>query len=150
MQVTKILGTIRSMFGADRVFGEAYEANGVTVIPVAKLSGGGGGGSDDASDDADGTGGTGGVDGERGGGGAGFGIHARPAGALVIEADGTVRWKVPFDLNKVILGGQLVAIAFFVTAWLTERSRAKAAQRSAIAQAAISGVARAARQRSTT
>lgn len=147
MEVTNILKATRSMFGAERVFGEPFEANGVTVIPAAKVSGGGGGGSDEAprGDVADGAQGE-----DGGGGGAGFGIHARPAGALVIEADGTVRWKVPFDLNKVILGGQLVAIAFFVTAWLTERSRAKAAQRSAIAQAAISGVARAARQRSTT
>ena len=122
MEVDKVIEESRAMFGAGRVFGEPYERNGVTVIPAAKIAGGGGGGSDESDD---------------GGGGAGFGISARPAGALIIREDGSVRWKMPFDLNKVIIGGQLVGIAFFVTVWLTERSKAKAAQRTAIAQAAI-------------
>jgi len=123
MEVDKMLEESRAMLGAGRVFGEPYERNGVTVIPAAKIAGGGGGGSgSDESDD---------------GSGAGFGISARPAGALIIREDGSVRWKMAFDLNKVIIGGQLVAIAFFVTVWLTERSKAKAAQRTAIAQAAI-------------
>lgn len=139
MEVTKMLETTRSMFGADRVFGQPYEVNGVTIIPAAKVSGGGGGGGDESPAGA-------GDDGERGGG-AGFGINARPAGALVIAADGSVKWKIPFDLNKVILGGQLVGVAFFVTVWLTERSKAKAAQRAAIAQAAITGASLAARRR---
>ena len=56
----------------------------------------------------------------------GFGLNARPAGALIIEPGGRVRWKGFFDLNKVILGAQTVGIAFFVTVWLTERSRARA------------------------
>lgn len=126
MDVDKILREHREALGAGRVFGEPYTANGVTVIPAAKIAGGGGGGTDES---------------EEGGGGAGFGMSARPAGALIIRDDGSVRWKIAFDLNKVIIGAQLVGIAFFVTVWLTERSKAKATQRAAIAQAAINRTA---------
>ena len=123
MDVDKVLEENRAMLGAGRVFGEPYERNGVTVIPAAKITGGGGGGAGSNKSDE--------------GAGAGFGLSARPAGALIIREDGSVRWKMAFDLNKVIIGGQIVGIAFFVTVWLTERSKAKAAQRTAIAQAAI-------------
>ena len=56
----------------------------------------------------------------------GHALTARPAGALVINGS-SVRWKVPFNLNKAIMGGQIVGIAYFAFAWLTERSNARVA-----------------------
>lgn len=81
-----------------RAFGEPYEKNGVTVIPAARVSGGGGGGSGEAPE------------GEGSGTGTGFGLSAKPFGVFVI-ADGDVTWRPAVDVNRVILGGQLVAIA---------------------------------------
>ncbi|MGH2393939.1 MAG: spore germination protein GerW family protein [Candidatus Limnocylindria bacterium] len=74
------------------VFGEPIEREGVTFLPVAKVVGGGGGGSD-----------------TEGNGGGGFGLTARPAGMYVIR-DGAATWQPALDLNRVIIGGQLVAI----------------------------------------
>lgn len=123
MDVDQVLSESRASVGADRVFGRPIERDGVTVIPAAKVAGGGGGGVDESD--------------EGGGGGAGFGLSAKPAGALIVRPDGSVSWKVPFDLNRVIVGMQVVAAAFFVTVFLTQRARAKAASRASIAQAAI-------------
>ena len=75
-----------------QVFGEPIERDGVIFLPAAKVRGGGGGGGD-----------------TEGNGGAGFGLTARPAGMYVIR-DGNAEWKPALDVNRVILGGQIVAI----------------------------------------
>ncbi len=146
-------------FTVRRVFGEAYERDGVTVIPVAKLwaatgmgaGDGEGGGSlpqagptaaawarsaraawsratgertwddeeevepaatEDPSDvepDAAETGasdGHGGYGGGHGGGG-GYGVRVKPVGVYVVDDTG-VHWRPALDLNRVILGGQVV------------------------------------------
>lgn len=103
-----------------RVFGEPYEKEGVTVIPTARVTGGAGGGRGEAPD------------GEGSGTGTGFGLSAKPVGVFVI-ADGDVRWRPAVDVNRVILGGQLVAI----TALLMIRAIAKARARSAVKAAAL-------------
>jgi len=103
--------TLKAMT-ASTVFGTPHTQGDITVIPAATVRGGGGGG-------------VGSRNGEENGEGAGFWLHAHPAGALTITGD-KVAWKVPFDLNKVILGGQVVGVAYFVFAWLTERSKARA------------------------
>src|SRR6266542_1553459 len=41
--------------------------------------------------------------------GGGFGLRSAPVGAFVIK-DGEVSWRPAVDLNKVILGGQIVGI----------------------------------------
>jgi uncharacterized spore protein YtfJ len=105
MRVEELLENAREAIGAlqgKRVYGEPYEKNGLTVIPAATVRGGGGGGG-------------GGGEGPEGkghgsGGGGGFGLVARPVGAWVIKGD-EVTWKPALDLNRVILGGQLVTIA---------------------------------------
>jgi uncharacterized spore protein YtfJ len=127
MDVKEVLEQARSDLGAGKVFGPPVERDGVTVIPAAKIAGMGGAGSDNS---------------DEGGGGGGFGLNARPAGALVIEPGGKVRWKGIFDLNRVILGGQIVGMVFFLSVWLTERSRARAAAKATIATAAIERVGR--------
>lgn len=106
---TGVLGTLRDAVehaGADRVFGTPIQQDGVIVIPVAKVGGGGGGG-----------GGSGPAQPgqEANGSGGGFGISARPAGVYVLK-DGRVSWQPALDLNKVILGGQLVVVVALLVA----------------------------------
>lgn len=106
-----------------RVFGEAYEREGVLVVPVARVLGGTGGGA-----------GTGEMDGSlpgketRGhstgaGGGGGFAARVKPLGVFVIDGTG-VQWRPALDLNRVILGGQVVgAVAVLAIAWASRRRR---------------------------
>lgn len=104
MNVLESINNAREVITVRRVYGDPYQEEGVTVIPAASVMGGGGGGGDD----------------ERGGG-AGFGVRAHPVGAWVIK-DGDVRWRPAIDVNRMILGAQIVAIV----ALLTARSFAKA------------------------
>jgi uncharacterized spore protein YtfJ len=117
MTTKDILDRASSVFGPDRVYGTPYISDGITVIPAVSIRGGGGGGGGTMPGDS-------GQQSESGDGG-GFGVMARPAGVLLIDGD-KVRWKVPFDLNRVIAGGQLVGVAFFGFMWLIERSKARA------------------------
>ena len=78
---------------ARRVFGDPIQADGVMLVPAAVVNGGGGGRGAE--------------------GGAGFGLSARPAGMFVVR-DGDVRWRPAIDVNRVVLGGQLVAITALI------------------------------------
>jgi len=53
---------------------------------------------------------------------------ARPLGALVVSG-GKARWLPAVDVNKVVLGGQLVAIATMITAWIAMRARTGSSRR---------------------
>jgi hypothetical protein len=86
------------------VFSEPVRLDGVTLVTATALRGGGGGGTR----------------GERGG--AGFRIQARPAGAFVVSA-GKVRWRPAIDVNRVILGAQLVAATVVLTLGLLSAER---------------------------
>jgi uncharacterized spore protein YtfJ len=94
-----------------RVFGDPFERNGVTLIPVASVRGtaGGGGGGD-----SEGNGGTGG----------GFGISARPVGAFVVRGD-DVSWRPAYDATRVALIGELVAMVGLLTLRSVLKRRAK-------------------------
>lgn len=96
MEVQEILDEARKSVGAKGVYAEPYVQNGLTVIPAATVAGGGGAGSGESPDGH--------------GGGGGFGVKSRPAGAWVIE-NGVVRWKTAFDLNRIVIGAELVALA---------------------------------------
>lgn len=111
VNVQELLSQARDAMTVKRVFGDPIERDGVTVIPVAKVAGGGGGGGGEDKT------------GESGSGG-GFGLRATPAGVYVIKGD-QVSWQPALDLNRVIFGGQLVAIVFFLAlrALLRDRSR---------------------------
>jgi uncharacterized spore protein YtfJ len=105
VSVSEIMATARDAVSVQRVFGEPYERDGVVVIPTAAVAGGGGGGSGEG-ETPDGTPlgqGTGG----------GFGAIAKPAGVYVISGD-TVRWQPAVDVNRIILGGQVVAIVLLL------------------------------------
>ena len=88
---------VRDLITVKRVYGDPFDKNGLTVIPAAAVRGGGGGGEGRRGEGETGTGG-------------GFGMTARPVGAWIIEDD-EVTWKPAVDVNKIILGGQVVALA---------------------------------------
>lgn len=130
-------------FTVRRVFGEAYEREGVLVVPVAKLrgvvgtgAGGGegsgfpmwgrwvpGGAADEPADvDPDAPGATG--HGEGHGGGGGYGVIVRPLGVYVIDGQGA-RFRPAVDVNRMILGAQvafgIVASVAFLAAAVRRR-----------------------------
>jgi uncharacterized spore protein YtfJ len=120
VEVQQILQGAQDAMTVRRVFGDPMQVDGVTVVPVATIGGGGGGGSK-ATDQA----------------GVGFGLSAKPAGVYVIR-EGSAAWRPAVDVNRVILGGQLVAIAAIwalrplVLKWLSSQRAATSHQASAI------------------
>ena len=103
-----------------RVFGEAYVQGGTTIIPVARVWGvtgsGAGGGSGASPQPGDGTG-------EGHGGGGWFGTHVRAVGVFVVDESGA-HWRPALDLNRVILGGQIVgaiSVTVAALAWAVRR-----------------------------
>ena len=115
MDVQTVITQVQDALSVKRVFGEPYERNGTTVIPVAKIQGGAGGGM---GEDAQGA---------QKGSGTGFGMTARPVGAFVIRGD-EMTWRPAVDVNRIILGGQIVAIAALLTIRSIVKARAKAAE----------------------
>jgi uncharacterized spore protein YtfJ len=113
VNVEAMLSNARDAMTVRRVFGEPYERDGVTVIPVAAVMGGGGGG-------------TGQDPGGVSGGGGGFGIRARPVGAYVIR-EGAVRWEPSLDLTRIILGGQILLALLIIRRFLRRGRRAATA-----------------------
>ena len=83
-----------------RVFGEAYELDGATIVPVAHVRGWGGGG-----------GGSGEQHGESGSGsGLGYGVNASPAGVYVLR-DGAVTWQPAVEPVRIALPVGLALVA---------------------------------------
>jgi uncharacterized spore protein YtfJ len=124
---TAVLDTIRDAMGnagASLAFGEPVSREGVTVLPAAKVSGGGGGGSGEGNSQPTGEGRR--PNGSGRGNGGGLGISTRPVGAFVIK-DGSVSWRPAVDATKVILGGQLVAVAALLTIRTIIRARSRRA-----------------------
>jgi len=87
MDPQQILQSAQDAITARRVFGEPFEADGATILPVAVV-GGHARGQD---------------------GGVGYGVGARPAGVYVIR-NGRVSWRPAVNVNMIVAGGQLVAI----------------------------------------
>jgi uncharacterized spore protein YtfJ len=105
MNVDELLRGARDAMTARTVFAEPIERDGLLIIPAAKVRGGGGGGTDKQEN-----------------GGGGFGLMAKPAGAYVVR-DGQVTWQPAIDVNRLALGGQLVAIValLVIRTWLKHR-----------------------------
>ena len=99
MNLDEMIRGTRDSMKAQMVYGEPIERDGLLVVPAAKVSGGGGGGRGTAAEGKEAAEGSGG----------GFGVMARPAGAWIIRGE-SVDWQPALDLNRVILGGQIVAI----------------------------------------
>ena len=96
MNIDEMLREARGTMTAKTVFAEPIEREGTLIIPAAKVRGGGGGGSDNEAN-----------------GGGGFGLSAKPAGAYVVR-EGKVSWEPAIDVNRMVLGGQIVAIVLLL------------------------------------
>jgi uncharacterized spore protein YtfJ len=113
MEVQDVIAQARDALTVKRVFGEPYEKDGVTVIPVARVQGGAGGGGGEGPDN------------QGKGSGSGFGLSARPVGAFVLRGD-ELTWRPAVDVTRIVLGGQVVAVVALLTIRAIVRARAKA------------------------
>ena len=104
----------RDLLTVRRAFGEPIERNGVTLVPVARVAGGSGYGHGEGDVPAQGRGEHTPGAGSGSGGGGGFGVGVSPIGVFVIRGD-DVSWQPAFDLNRAILGGQIVALFAVIT-----------------------------------
>jgi uncharacterized spore protein YtfJ len=98
--VTDTIKGTRDALTVQRVFGDAYEIDGIQVIPVARVAGGAGGGGGEGQDADDESSGS--------GYGSGFGMNVRALGVYEVR-DGHAIWKPAVDINRVIRGGQILA-----------------------------------------
>ena len=114
MEVQELLAQARDTLTVKRVYGEPYEKDGVTVIPAAAISGGAGGGKAEVEEGEK----------ENESAGGGFGVGARPVGAFVIRG-GEATWVPAIDVNRVILGGQIIAIVLLLTLRSIARMRSR-------------------------
>lgn len=105
MDVQEMISRTQDAATVKRVYGDPYEKDGTTVIPVARVSARGGSGA------------------ARGGehSGGGFRVDAEPVGAYVIR-DGKVEWQPTFDLNRMIHSGQTVGAVALVVLWAIVKS----------------------------
>lgn len=92
MNVDELLRGAKDAMTVKTVFGEPIERDGILIIPAAKVRGGGGGGGDNHEN-----------------GGAGFSLTARPVGAYVVR-DAKVGWEPAVDVNRIVLGMQVVVV----------------------------------------
>ncbi|HEV7964362.1 MAG TPA: spore germination protein GerW family protein [Actinoplanes sp.] len=111
--MTDMLAKVRDAMTVRTAFGEPIVQGDVVVLPAAKIRGGAGGGGSEGGDDD-------------GGSGSGFGVTTTPAGAFVIK-DGNVKWHPAVDINKIVMGGQIVAVVALLT--LRSIMKARAARR---------------------
>jgi len=108
MDAKQALQQFRDSFTTNMVFGEPIDREGVTLVPVARLIGGGGSGHGEGHHTR------GQSEGEAlpthgSGWGGGFGADAHAVGAYIIR-NGDARWQPAVDVNRIILGGQIAAI----------------------------------------
>lgn len=97
MDIQQLLSQATDAAKVSRVFGDPIHEGDVMLVPVARVRAGGGGGT-----------GTG-PDNEGTGSGGGGGFTAEPAGVYVVK-NGEVTWRPSVDVNRVVVGAQLVAI----------------------------------------
>lgn len=117
MDVHEVMNHARDAMTVKRVFGDPYEKDGVTIIPVASVMGGAGAGGgtgpgvkpEVAREEA-------GAEGAADSGyGMGYGLRATPAGVYVIK-DGEVEWMPALDTSRLALrraGVAIVALLVF-------------------------------------
>ncbi len=108
MNAQEVMSQVSDAMHARRVFGEPYQQNGVTIIPVAAVRGGWGGGGGQGEN-------------QEAGWGGGGGLTARPVGAFVIKGD-DVSWRPAVDVDRMILVGQIVGAIAVSTRGATLRA----------------------------
>lgn len=97
VKIDDLLDEGREILGANRVYGQPYEKNGVTLITAAAVRGGLGGGEGDQGE------------GQPTGGGGGMGVTARPVGAFLVKGN-EVSWIPAADTTRVILFSQMLLV----------------------------------------
>jgi uncharacterized spore protein YtfJ len=112
MEINELMSSVRESLTVERAFGDPIERDGITVLPVAIVRGGagGGGGQDEET--------------KSGGSGGGFGLNAKPAGVFVFE-NSTVTWRPAVDVNRIVLGGQIVAFGLLLVLRMAIKKRRK-------------------------
>jgi uncharacterized spore protein YtfJ len=107
------IGGAKDSMSVRRAFGDPYQIDGISVIPVARVAGGAGGGGGEGVDE----------EGASGGGfGTGFGMGVVPIGVYEVRGE-RVEWKPTVDVNRVIKGAQVLAGIMVVCIALVIRSR---------------------------
>ncbi len=111
MDAHEVLNQARDAMTVKRVFGDAYEKDGITVIPVASVMGGAGAGGGTGMGTRPASAGeeTVGEGAGDSGYGMGYGLRATPAGVYVIKG-GEVEWRPALDTNRLTLQRAGVAI----------------------------------------
>jgi uncharacterized spore protein YtfJ len=110
MDVREVMDQARDAMTVKRVFGDPYEKDGVTIVPVANVMGGAGAGGGEGAkapaggDEAAAEGGA-----QESGYGMGYGLRASPAGVYVIK-DGAVEWKPAIDVNRLTAQRAIVIV----------------------------------------
>ena len=121
-RATQVLRVARDTMHVRRAFGEPIRQDGVTIVPVAHVSGASGHGYG-TGEMAGGLGEDSRGDGSGSGGGGGLLVRVRPLGVYVIHGT-DVQWRPALDLGRVILGGQVVGgLAVLAVTWATRRRR---------------------------
>jgi uncharacterized spore protein YtfJ len=111
MDAHEVLNQARDAMTVKRVFGDPYEKDGITVVPVANVMGGAGAGGGTGVGTKPASAGEENVGEGAGdsGYGMGYGLRATPAGVYVIKG-GEVEWKPALDTNRLTLQRAGVAI----------------------------------------
>ena len=117
MDMDKVMDHARDAMTVKRVFGDPYEKDGLTIIPVANVMGGAGAGGGTSKGAADAAAGDDAVTGDAYAGsgapdtgyGMGYGVRATPAGVYVIDA-GEVTWKPALDMNRLTAQRAIVVV----------------------------------------
>ena len=134
MDVENLLARVADNLSVRRAFGEAYEKNGMLIIPVAIVAGGGGGGTGhnrrgdpaagpdsppDAPDAPDAAHDRTPQDSGRTEAGGGFGGLVLPSGAYVVNGD-QVRWVPAVDVTITVLAS-LTLVRLLARTWTRRR-----------------------------
>jgi uncharacterized spore protein YtfJ len=121
--VAALLGRIGDSISGHKSFGPAFEKDGILVIPVAYVFGGGGGGESDepvqpGKDEPDKP-----EANQKKGSGGGYGLVTWPIGAYVVQ-DGQVRWVPVIDPAMLMTTGAF-ALAVVLKSLRRKRRRAR-------------------------
>ena len=109
MDTPELVAGLAERLREHQVFGPIVERDGVTLVPVAEVRGGGGIGGRGQAD---------------AGGNGGFGLIAKPVGAWVID-NGHVTWQPAVNVNRAILTGGAVATLGLIALRSALRHRAR-------------------------
>jgi uncharacterized spore protein YtfJ len=132
MDAESLLAKVSDNLSVRRAFGTAYEKDGMLIIPVAMVAGGGGAGTSrkrdstarpDEPTEPDATAAEPGP----ADAGGGFGGLVLPTGAYVVKGD-QVRWVSAVDTTIIVLAS-LAMVRIFTRAWSRRRRARRRASR---------------------